>query len=384
MDIILEIEFSTNLAIRFSPLVDETIYYVHRLSRDTFKLTVFEWDALFSYPVKEIDLTTQGSNNRFSAVNPHIKDIAYSNVGFGVSHSSMKNLKLSFFEDGEFVNEFEGTNTSFQNEIERIGTPGVTNDAVVNLKFNSNFPNSLFYQLQPTDVDSITDDGEVDKLKILPDLAKKSLNSNRLDLVFSGYNGDYEVNISDQNTFNIVLTDDPERTYYDDTDLSKSSYSTESENYFESINSLKLTQKSSSLKKVPQVVSVASTVGSGGSNIYFVGEEIGNIKKVDISNVGFEFSSDKTLKPIADIPTVIGISNYHSIENIEVIDSGRDYSTPPNIAIYDSELNQVMDDVITRVSVLGSSVSDVSIINGGSGLSDTNISNLSVSIIQME
>ena len=28
-----------------SPLVDETIYYVHRLSRDTFKLTVFEWDS---------------------------------------------------------------------------------------------------------------------------------------------------------------------------------------------------------------------------------------------------------------------------------------------------------------------------------------------------
>ena len=360
-----------------SPLVDETIYYVHRLSRDTFKLTAFEWDARFSYPVKEIDLATQGSNNRFSAVNPHIKAIAYSNVGFGVSHSSMKNLKLSFFEDGEFVNEFEGTNTSFQNEIERVGTPGVTNDAVVNLKFNSNFPNSLFYQLQPTDVDSITDDGEVDKLKILPDLAKKPLNSNRLDLVFSGYNGDYEVNIVDQNTFNIVLTEDPERTYYDDTDLSKSSYSTESENYFGPINSLKLTQKSSSLKKVPQVVSVASTVGSG-ANIYFVGEEIGNIKKVDISNIGFEFSSDKTLKPIADIPTVIGISNYHSIESIEILESGRDYSTSPNIAIYDSELNQVMNDVITRVNVLGSSVSDVSIINGGSGLSDTNISAVSI------
>ena len=119
-----------------------------------------------------------------------------------------------------------------KNEIERIGTPGVTNDAVVNLKLNSNFSNSLFYQLEPTDVDSITDDGEIDKLKILPDLAKKPLNSNRLDLVFSSYNGDYEVNISDQNTFNIVLTEDPERTYYDDVDLSKSSYFTESENYF--------------------------------------------------------------------------------------------------------------------------------------------------------
>ena len=73
MDTILEIEFSTNLAIHLSPLVDETIYYVHRLSRDTFKLTAFEWDARFSYPVKEIDLTTQGSNNRFSAVNPYTK-----------------------------------------------------------------------------------------------------------------------------------------------------------------------------------------------------------------------------------------------------------------------------------------------------------------------
>ena len=37
-----------------------------------------------------------------------------------------------------------------------------------------------------------------------------------------------------------------------------------------------------------------------------------------------------------------------------------------------------MDDVITRVNVLGSSVSDVSIINGGSGLSDTNISAVSI------
>ena len=63
--------------------------------------------------------------------------------------------------------------------------PWSKNDAVVNLKLNSNFPNSLFYQLEPTNVDSITDDGEVDKLKILPDLAKP-VNSNRLDLVFSG------------------------------------------------------------------------------------------------------------------------------------------------------------------------------------------------------
>ena len=56
-----------------------------------------EWDARFSLPVQEINLTTQGSNHRFSLVNPHIKLPAYANVAFDVSHSSLSNLKTIIF-----------------------------------------------------------------------------------------------------------------------------------------------------------------------------------------------------------------------------------------------------------------------------------------------
>ena len=115
-------------------------------------------------------------------------------------------------------------------------------------------------------------------------------------------------------------------------------------------------------------------MGTEDPNVSFIGEEVGNIKKVDISNIGFEFPSDKTLRPIADIPTVIGISNYHEIESIDIIESGVNYISEPNIVIYDSEFDEVMGDVILDASILGSSISEVEVINGGSGLSKTNLS----------
>ena len=365
---------STNPAL---PLESERIYYVHKISNNKIKLTYDEWDARFSLPVKEVDLTTQGSSHRISSVNPHIKLTAYSSVGIDVSHPSLKNLKLAFFKDEAFVNEFETTEESTEIKVERIGTPGITENAMINLKLDENFPNSFYYQLKPTDIEAIKVDNEFDKLNILPDLSPKPFNSNKIDLIFSRYNGRYSANIEDEKTFSILLDKNPERNYYNHSDLSKTKYSTESKNYFGPIDSLRMIQKSSSLKKIPQVVSIASTVGSG-ANISFVGEEIGNIKKLDISNIGFEFSSDKTLKPIADIPTVIGISDYHQIESIKVTDSGKDYTIPPRVLIYDSQLKQPVEEVITETSIFGSSVSEVNVIDRGSGLSDTNLFAISV------
>ena len=253
------------------------------------------------------------------------------------------------------------------------GSPG----ARVVLNLNENFPSSFYYQLKPTNTNAIRNAQQNGKLKILPDLAPKPFNSNKIDLIFSKYNGNYIINVEDENTFTIPLDQNPEKLEYTSFELSKNEYSTESTNYFGPIKEFKINQRSSNLKKVPQVVSIASTVGTG-ANVSFIGEEVGNIKKVDISNIGFEFPSDKTLRPIADIPTVIGISNYHEIESIDIIESGVNYISEPNVVIYDSEFDEVMEDVILDASILGSSISEVEVINGGSGLSKTNLSALSV------
>ena len=364
------------------PLENETIYYAHRVSEDQFKITNFEWDAKFSLPLKEIDLQLpeeleeEDETQIFSAINPHIKVPAYAKVGFDVSHESLQYLKLTFFRDDAFVGEFESTGFTNKIEIERLNEPG-SSGARVFLNLNENFPSSFYYQLKPSNINAIRNAQQIGKLNILPDLAPKPFNSNKIDLIFSKYNGNYIINVEDENTFTVSLDQKPEKLEYTSFELSKNEYSTESTNYFGPIKEFKINQRSSNLRKVPQIVSIASTVGTG-ANVSFIGEEVGNIKKVDISNIGFEFPSDKTLKPIADIPTVIGISNYHQIESIDVIDSGFDYISEPNIVIYDSELDEVMENVILNARILGSSISEVEVINGGSGLSKTNLLALSV------
>ena len=253
-----------------------------------------------------------------------------------------------------------------------MGTPGESNSLVI-LHLNENFPSSFYYQLKPTNTDEIKSAGEEDKLKILPDLAPKPFNSNKIDLIFSRYNGKYEINVIDSKSFKVSLDQEPERSYYESSDLSKSEYSTESTNYFNPYKVFKNKAKIGKSKKSSRSNFCSIKHWFWKFIINFIGEEVGNIKKLDISNIGFEFSSDKTLKPIADIPTVISISNYHEIESIKIVKSGIDYASPPNITIYDSELNQEMDNVIFDVNLIGSSVSEVNVVNGGSGLSKSNL-----------
>ena len=173
---------------------NETIYYAHKITDNEFKLSAHEWDARFSLPVQEINLTTS-SNHRFSLVNPHIKLPAYANVAFDVSHSSLSNLNYHFL----LTNLLLG-NLNLQKHLLKLklkmGTPGESNSLVI-LHLNENFLSSFYYQLKPTNTDEIKSAGEEDKLKILPDLAPKPFNSNKIDLIFSRYNGKYEINVID-------------------------------------------------------------------------------------------------------------------------------------------------------------------------------------------
>ena len=74
----------------------------------------------------------------------------------------------------------------------------------------------------------------------MPDLAPKPFNSNKIDLIFSKYNGNYIINVEDENTFTVSLDQKPEKLEYTSFELSKNEYSTESTNYFGPIKELSL------------------------------------------------------------------------------------------------------------------------------------------------
>jgi len=354
------------------PLIDNSIYYVHKLTDDTFKLTYHEYDSKFVYPVSSIDLTTTGSDHVLSAVNPYIKVYAYNSVGFGVSDPSLRDLRLVFYRDSDFITEFGSTETIDEVEIERIGIPGVDSNAQVILKLNDQFTNNLYYQLKPSNIENIRINNELDKLNILPDRSPKPLNSNKIDLLFSQYNGNYNITSENDSTFTINLTSKPERNYYDETELSYGNYTTDSQSYFGPIDSFRISQKSNYLRKSPKFVSIASTEGTG-ANIVLNGSNIGRIKKVDFDSIGFEFPSDKTLKPIADVPTILELSDFYSLDSVKVLNGGRNYIISPNIIFYDTRTKKLDDSIIASLNLSGQSVSSVNIISSGKGLSNYNI-----------
>jgi hypothetical protein len=355
-----------------NPLINNTIYYIHKLTENTFKLTDCEYDSKFIYPAPAIDLITTGTNHTISAVNPYIKVYAYNSVGFGVSDSSLRDLKLSFFTDSNFINEFGSTETTNKVEIERIGIPGIDQNAQVILKLNNQFPNNIFYQLNPSNIENIKINNENDKLDILPDKSSPPLNSNKIDLIYSQYNGDYIISKENAHTFKINLISKPEKNYYDLADLNYGNYTTKSQNYSGPISSFEPIIKSSNFKKSPKFLKVNSDQGSG-ANIFLNGSNVGIIKKVNLNSIGFEFPSDKTLKPIADIPTILEISDFYTLSEIKVLNGGRDYQSKPNLKIYNTKTGLVEDTIITNISLSGQSVSNVDIVSGGRGLSNYNL-----------
>ena len=93
---------------------------------------------------------------------------------------------------------------------------------------------------------------------------------------------------------------------------------------------------------MPRFVSIASSVGSN-AQILPRTTSTNKIKDVDILNIGFEYSSDKTLLPIAKLSPVISLRDFGSITKVSIIDGGKGYITDPRIVVVDSSTREVND-----------------------------------------
>ena len=77
-------------------------------------------------------------------------------------------------------------------------------------------------------------------------------------------------------------------------------------------------------KKLPQFKKVNSESGTD-ANIIAASRTIGRIKKVRIVDIGYEYSSDKTLGPEAFISPVVNIDNLDVIASVNIVSGGADY-----------------------------------------------------------
>ena len=287
------------------------------------------------------------STGRFLIVNPTINLIKNKTLVFDVSDFSLSYVRnsirysafeIKFFIDKELTHEFTSSKSTTDLSVETIGRLGVDIDAKVKLKYDGNFPQKLYYILQPIK------NSQVPVAFSLSSLDKDTENS--INFVDSPISGKFNVSKPRDKEFSYRLFDQPDSNEYV-AGLASITYSTISTTASGPINEVSFISKGDNLLKLPKIERVDSI--SGVDSILFPRtKSIGISKNIQIDDIGFEFPSDTTLRPRAFTPTIYKIDPLTSIKSIDVIEKGSRYTILPDLVLIDGFTNKIITDADLR------------------------------------
>ena len=343
-------------------LTSQESYYVFKVDDNNFKLGE-TYDDVNSNPANIIELTSTGgatgSKHEFSLINPPIPVLRDNNLVFGVGHTSLLGYELNIYHDNDYKNQFVSVGNTTNLQVIGVGTVGVTSTATVTLNYSDNNPLNLYYNIKKSGFISTSDTDVV--------------NYNKIHYLNSDYDGEYSVfNVpplvgASYTSFSISVPKVPENLSYTSAETSVLKYSTKSPRAKGPIDKISIDFGGLGYNSLPSFVSVASTQGTNATLL----PDSTNINRVDdirILNPGFEYSSDSTLKPEAFISPVISIINADTISNIEVIEGGRNYTSPPNLKIINPITREEVGSATLNAFVLSNSLNSVNIVVPPKGL----------------
>ena len=333
-------------------------YYVYKVNDNSIKLSQTYLDSKNIPPSIVSIASTGGSNQSISLVNPQIKTIRNNNLVFNLSDSSLSGYKFKLYYDKNYKNEFVSIASTSTFTLVGIGTVGVSSTASITVNYNEELPTKLYYNLEKSGSISTTD---------------TSVN-NYSEILFenSEYNSTYNISGIGSTTFSISLTKIPEKLIYSENECDILRYNTNSISAKGPIHKINIVSGGSGYKKLP-IFNGLNT--KNGKDAYIVpkSKNIGNIKELRIINEGFEYSSDKTLQPIAYISPLITIKNSNTIDSIIVTNGGKGYTNAPNISIVNSTTGQKINSGILNAKLSGNSIDSVNIIQYPKGLPEKTV-----------
>ena len=356
-----------------SPLINNFTYFVVRINNNVIKLSETSFKSKKLIP-DCINLTSTGSGHTIALVNPPLTVTRGYKVGFAVSDTSLTQVvsgKRTQVFDFELFRDSNFTNPYFNNikdggfQVVGVGTVGVTTTARVDLSVTDNTPNNLFYRLTPVNFNINA------PLKRNPIVDKDIVNFSSIKVQTSGYNGSYFVSGIGSTTFSFILSQQPEKDGYTKEEATKLKYSTSSTDAIGGINLIKFISKGRNYETLPVVTSIGSTLGVGGV-VKLNSDNIGQLRRYTIKNIGFDYSADRTIQPTVSLPQFLRLDRLSKISSIGISSGGKNYTNPPNIVIIDRVTNAVKTEVITSVKTQGNSVSEVKLLTNTNSLSGTN------------
>jgi hypothetical protein len=330
-------------------LLNEGIYYAIVVDENTIKLSnSYYYSSRIERNVVNI---TSSSSGFICPINPAIELNNKNTLVFDVSNSSLSftdsgilysAYDLDFYTDSIFKYPFDFTNTN-NVEIVRTGRVGIDTTATVALRVNDSTPRKLYYKLTPINL------GIIPSVKEEVVVDTDIIDANSINIVPSIYSGTQSISGITSNTFSYILSKTPEKSNYNTTN-SELSYVTNSTSAYGEIETIHTNYSGFNLSAIPEIESVSSDLGSG-EILEVSTNTIGKVLKTNISDIGFGYSNDYSVRPTAKLPDVIKVIPQSSFKSIGVSSVGRGYSIAPNLVVLDGLTNQIVSDVDLRYNL---------------------------------
>ena len=334
-------------------------YFVYRVNSSKFNLVETIID-LNSDPVVIAPITehTGGNTQSIGKINPRIDVVKNSKLTFSLKDTSLSDFDFKLFYDQNLTNEYLSSQDSSSFNVGTAGTIGIgTNNtdpigATLSVQYSASTPGRLYYGLTKGGFIS-TADTEVS-------------NYSQIRFVNSEYNGEYKISNVTANSFDFS-PQVPEFTTYTSDDCEKLEYSTKSTSVTGAIKDFDILSSGFNYKKLPLFESVTSETGNN-ANLVPYSSSVGRIKKVRIADIGYEYSSDKTLSPEAFISPLLKLDNLDVISSVTIVSGGKNYVSTPKLIVYNPVSNEIVDDLSLIPFTPNQTVSKVDIVSPISGL----------------
>lgn len=348
-------------------LSSNTVYYAVRVDDNTLRLSTSSYNSRLVNPIT-VGITS-ASDGSLCPVNPTITAYKDSTIEFDLSDSSLAYVKqgqqypafeFGLYLDNNFTKRWYKSESSENFEFTATGTVG-TAGAKATLTVNKNIPEILFYKLDPVY------ESDLPAYKQEIDIDTEVFSNNQINVTNSAYSGTFEFVSTSTTSFTYSLPDKPEADLYT-TPSAKITYDTICDNTYGPISQIEVTDSGRNYYSLPGITTITSTSGSGAI-LEVESDNIGQLKRTTIDDIGYNFTADTTLNPSILYPQIIRINPLASFKSIEVTSKGKGFLVPLDpLVVLDGKTNEVVEDADLRMDL---TVPEVTILQNTNGMSNT-------------
>ena len=321
------------------------IYFVYVVDADSIKLCNEYYQSKKSAP--EVINITSASAGTISPINPNVKlerdqkiefDLSDSSLSFTNNEVSYSAFDFNLYVDNDLNSMFYTSGETDDFNVSKSGRIGIDATAVLTIKNVEEISNDLYYNLTPIN-DTLNTNV---KKEIIRDTVN-NINSNSLSWNNSPLTGHHTVVGVGTTTFSFSAQVSPEKLNYVAAD-GKLTYSTDGNDAYGPIESIIINSKGTGYKSLPGISTILSDFGDGAI-LKPKSNSIGRISNVDIQNIGFDYSADKTLRPQSQLPQLIEVDALASVLKVGITSVGTNYLNSPGLVVLDGLTNKVVNDI---------------------------------------